>query len=153
MSAQRVLKLSPLACILSNMRSELLRVETTGSWPSPAQDYYDGPISLDRHLVAHPQATFVLRVASDSLTTAGIHAGDELVVDRSIDPRRGHVLVVVVDGELRLGVFDVIEGQATLVAGNATIPLTAQIRPWGVATVAIRHLPGGPPVVPPRSRP
>src|SRR3546814_8985666 len=55
------------SAILSNMRSigSGLAVETTASFPNPAQDYYEGPISLDRHLIKRPASTFVLRVGSD----------------------------------------------------------------------------------------
>lgn len=124
-----------------------LAVATTASFPSPAQDYYEGEISLDQQLVPHPLSTFILRVGSEALAGAGIHAGDELVVDRAVDPSPGRILIVVIDGEHRLGRFDIIEGQAMLVNDQEAIPLTAAAAPWGVATVALRHLPGGPPTI------
>lgn len=125
------------------------RVETTASFPNPAQDYYEGPLSLDRHLVPHPLSTFVMRVGSDVLASVGIHAGDEVLVDRALDPRPGRVLVVIAEGEYRIGRFDTVDGQAVLMTDTETLPLTAEVQPWGVVTVAIRHLPGGPPAVRP----
>jgi DNA polymerase V len=121
-----------------------LAVETTASFPNPAQDYYEGPISLDRHLIKRPASTFVLRVSSDALRSMGIHVGDELLVDRALRSRPGRVIVVVHDGEHRLGRFEVIAGRAVLVTDLEEIPLTADVEPWGVATVVIHHLPLGP---------
>lgn len=133
--------------ILSNMcstaSSSHLSVETTASFPNPAQDYYTGPVSLDRHLVKRPASTYVLRVGSDALCEMGIHEGDELLVDRGLEPRPGRVMVVVHDGEHRLGRFEVIGGRAVLVTELEEIPLTADVEPWGVAFVVIHHLPLG----------
>lgn len=126
----------------------LRAVETTASFPNPAQDYYDGEISLDQHLVPHPLSTFILRVGSDALASTGVRTGDELLVDRAVDPRPGRLLIVVIDGEHRLGRFDIVDGQAMLVTDLETTPLTADVTPWGVATIAIRHLPGGPAPIP-----
>ncbi len=133
---------------MSNTSSTAARqrtaVETTASFPNPAQDYFDGHLSLDRHLIRRPTSTFVLRVTSDALASIGIHTGDELLVDRAIDPAPGRVLVVVVDDERRLGRFDVIDGQAFLATDFELVPLTSDVEPWGVATVLLHHLPLGP---------
>jgi DNA polymerase V len=120
-----------------------MAVETTASFPNPAQDYFDGHLSLDRHLVPRPTSTFVLRVTSDALASMGIRAGDELLVDRSLHPAPGRVLVVVVDAERRLGRFDVVDGQAVLATHLEQIPLTVGVEPWGVATVLLHRLPLG----------
>lgn len=75
----------------------------------------------------------------------GIHVGDELIVDRALDPLPGRVLVVVHDDEHRLGRFEVVEGRACLVTDLEEVPLTVDVVPWGVATtktlakVAQRH--------------
>lgn len=120
-----------------------LAVETTSSFPNPAQDYYEGPISLDRQLIKRPASTFILRAGSDALQSMGIHSSDELIVDRALRPRPGRVMVVVHDGEHRLGRFEVIGGRAVLVTDVEEILLTADVEPWGVATVVIHHLPLG----------
>ncbi|WP_459985903.1 LexA family protein [Nocardioides sp. AN3] len=131
---------------MSNIRSTArgMAVETTASFPNPAQDYFEGQISLDRHLVRRPASTFVLRVSSDALASMGIRAGDELLVDRALSPAPGRVLVVLLDHERRLGRFDVIDGIAVLVTDLEQVPLTADVEPWGVATVLLHHLPLGP---------
>lgn len=71
-----------------------------GGFPSVAQDYVGGDLSLDERLVEHPETTFVVRVAGESMTGAGIFDGDLLIVDRSLEPRDGDVVVAVLDGEL-----------------------------------------------------
>jgi DNA polymerase V len=69
-------------------------------FPSPADDYIEGRLDLNRHLIKHPAATFFVRVSGDSMIEAGIHHGDLLVVDRSLDAVDGHVIVAALDGEL-----------------------------------------------------
>lgn len=69
-------------------------------FPSPAEDYVEGALDLNEHLVRHPAATFIVRVAGESMTGAGIFPGDLLVVDRSVEPRAGHVVIAQVAGEL-----------------------------------------------------
>jgi DNA polymerase V len=115
----------------------------TASFPSPAQDYHE-PLSLDRHLVRNRAATFVIRVEGSALAPLGILDGDELIVDRSLRPRPGRLIMVLADGpegpEHRLGIFQVLDGQAFLVSKIGRIRLTDEVRPWGVATIAIKHL-------------
>ena len=67
-------------------------------YPSPAQDYYDGPIDLTEMLVEDQAATFIVRASGHSMTGAGISDGDELLVDRSRTPRDGDVVVAVLAG-------------------------------------------------------
>lgn len=69
-------------------------------YPSPAQDYYDGPLDLTSHLVKDSVSTFLVRVTGDSMEQAGISHGDELLVDRSLTPRDMSVVVAILDGEL-----------------------------------------------------
>ena len=71
-------------------------------FPSPAQDYADSSIDLNEELIRDKTATFIVRVAGDSMEGAGIFDGDEILVDRSLNPRSGDVVVAVIDGELTL---------------------------------------------------
>lgn len=59
----------------------------------------DDAIDLNEHLIQHPGATFFVRVQGDSMIDAGISDGDLLVVDRSVEPRSGQIVVAAVDGE------------------------------------------------------
>jgi DNA polymerase V len=68
-------------------------------FPSPAEEYLEKRLDLNEHLVARPESTYFVRVSGDSMIGAGIHHGDLLVVDRSLDPRPGNVVIALVDGE------------------------------------------------------
>ena len=71
-------------------------------FPSPAQDYMNTFIDLNKELVHHPAATFYARVEGDSMVDAGVEEGDVLVVDKSIEPREGDMAVCFIDGEFAL---------------------------------------------------
>lgn len=117
-----------------------LVVHPTSSWPSPAQDYYQGPLDLNRALVAHPASTFVVRVRGTGLVSAGIIDGDELVIDRSLDARPGDIVVIRARDVLRAGRLVLDQGHAALGTDAHTIRLDSECELWGVATVAIHHL-------------
>lgn len=120
-----------------------LELAASESFPHPGRDHHTGPLDLNRHLIRRPASTFVLRLAGDTLASIGLYDGDEIVVDRALDPAPGRVIVVVVDAERRVGVMEVRDGQAVLVSDVETIPLTDAVAPWGVAICGIRHLPYG----------
>lgn len=68
-------------------------------FPSPADDYLDKKLDLNEHLIKHPVATFFVKVKGDSMIKAGIHSGDILVVDRSLEPKDKSVVVAVINGD------------------------------------------------------
>src|SRR5207245_7243498 len=82
------------------MKRPLFLVPVPAGFPSPADDYLEGRLDLNEHLIAHPAATFFFRVTGDSMIGAGIHSGDLLIVDKAEEPRDGSVVVAVLDGEL-----------------------------------------------------
>ncbi len=88
------------------------RAKVSGSvvagFPSPAEQYLEPPLDLNELLVRRPAATYFVRVEGDSMVGAGIRDGDLLVVDRSLRPADGDVIIASVDGDftvktLRLG--------------------------------------------------
>jgi len=78
----------------------IFMAKVPAGFPSPAADYEEDKLDLNKHLIRNPAATFFVRVAGDSMVKAGIHDGDLLVVDRSIKPRDKNVVIAVVNGEL-----------------------------------------------------
>ena len=68
-------------------------------FPSPADDFVEEEIDLQRLLVTNRPATFLVRVAGDSMIGKGLFDGDLAIVDRSLTPQDGDVVVVDVDGE------------------------------------------------------
>ena len=85
------------------MRRHSQKVGVVGSvvagFPSPAEQYAEPPLDLNELLVKRPAATYFVRVAGDSMTGAGIFEGDLLVVDRSLTPADGDIIIAAVDGE------------------------------------------------------
>lgn len=87
-------------------------------FPSPADDHLDTEMDLHRHVVKRPVATFFVRAEGDSMMDDGIHHGDLLVVDRSLEPRPGRVIVIAVDGELTVKRLELVGQRAYLRASN-----------------------------------
>ena len=71
----------------------------SAGFPSPADDFKETRISLDRELVKNKEATFYARVSGDSMVGAGLNDGDLLVIDRSKNPENGKIAVCLVDGD------------------------------------------------------
>ena len=71
----------------------------SAGFPSPADDFKETRISLDRELVKNKEATFYARVDGDSMIGAGLEDGDLLVIDRSLNPENGKIAICLVDGE------------------------------------------------------
>jgi DNA polymerase V len=78
----------------------LVLSHVAAGFPSPAEDYIEGRIDLNRDLIKHPIATFYIRVAGDSMTGAGIGAGDILIVDRAAETCDGHIIVARINDDL-----------------------------------------------------
>mgnify|MGYP002480604930 FL=1 len=113
-------------------------------FPSPAEDYLVKRIDLNAILITHPQATFVFRVAGDSMREFGIFDGDMLLVNRAIKPSHGHIVVAVVDGEYAVKQLYLRGGRIKLKAGNPTypeiVPTEGQtVEVWGVVTCCIKQ--------------
>ncbi|MGO4742332.1 translesion error-prone DNA polymerase V autoproteolytic subunit [Serratia quinivorans] len=68
-------------------------------FPSPAQDYVEDSLDLNKLVVKHPSATYFVRVSGDSMIGAGISHGDLLVVDRSLSATHGDIVIAAVAGE------------------------------------------------------
>ncbi|MGR8941819.1 MAG: LexA family protein [Gammaproteobacteria bacterium] len=82
------------------VRPPLFASRVPAGFPSPADDHLESTIDLNEQLIRHPAATFFVRVQGHSMTGAGIHHNDLLIVDRALEPRSGSVVVAVVNGEL-----------------------------------------------------
>ena len=91
--------------VLSYIQTKGFQLPLYGShvsagFPSPADDHVEAELDLNSHLVKNPASTFFVRASGESMKNAGIFSGDILVVDRSIKPIDGKVVVVAIDGEL-----------------------------------------------------
>ncbi len=119
--------------------------KAAAGFPSPATDHIDQCLDLTEYLVLHPEATFFLRVKGDSMTGAGIHHGDLLIVDRSLEPASGRVVVAALNGELTVKRLQRSRGRITLQAENPAYPDIAvsdghDLQIWGVVAHVV-HTP------------
>ncbi len=76
--------------------------EISAGFPSPAQDFTESSIDLNKALVNNPKATFYGRVKGDSMRNLGIHDGDLIVIDKSIEPQNGKIAICYIDGEFTM---------------------------------------------------
>lgn len=81
------------------MTAPLFSQPVPAGFPSPADDYVECRLSLDDLLIEHREATFFVRAKGNSMIGAGIHDGDVLVVDKSLQASHGDIVIAVVDGE------------------------------------------------------
>ncbi len=114
-------------------------------FPSPADDYIAKDLDLNEYLVANPAATFFVRVSGESMIDAGIHDGDLLVVDRSLEASSGRIVIAVIDGEMMVKRFCRLGGKVFLMAESEEYP-PLEIRRetdlviWGVVTYVVHAL-------------
>lgn len=114
-------------------------------FPSPADDYIEKNLDLNEYLITNPAATFFVKVSGDSMIDSGIHHGDILVVDRSLDAEPGRVVIAVVEGEMLVKRLRRVSQRLVLVAENKEYPPMAirretEFSVWGVATYVIHPL-------------
>jgi DNA polymerase V len=109
----------------------------SAGFPSPAEDYADGSLDINKYLVRNPVSTFFFPVSGDSMEGAEIFNGDILVVDRSIRPIHGRIVVAFLNGERLVKRLHQRGGQVALVAENPAYPTIAlnealELVIWGV---------------------
>lgn len=114
-------------------------------FPSPAADHTRKRIDLNEHLIRNKEATFVFRVKGDSMIGIGIYDGDELLVDRSIDPKHGNIVLAVLNNEFTVKRLHRRGGVIKLVAENPLYPnITVkdgeELVIWGVVTRNLHKL-------------
>ena len=113
-------------------------------FPSPADDHTDGELDLNELVIRRPAATFFARAEGESMRGAGIFDGDLLVVDRSLKPDRGDIVVAVLNGCLTVKRLTRRGGEWLLASDNPTYPPVAvpeddECLIWGVVTFSLRR--------------
>ena len=116
----------------------------SAGFPSPAQDYIDLKIDLNKELIANPSSTFYGRVKGSSMKDAGIRDGDILVIDKSLEPQDGDTAVCFIDGEFTLKYIKIESDAVYLVPANSKyqpIKVTEDNNfcIWGVVTYSIKN--------------
>ena len=127
------------------MALPLFNGKVAAGFPSPADDYIEKNLDLNELLVQKPAATFFVRAQGESMLGAGIYPNDILVVDRSIEPVPGKIVICALNGELTVKRLECNNGQWQLKAENpeyADIVIHEELEMviWGVVTNVIHSV-------------
>ena len=115
-------------------------------FPSPATDYVEDDIDLNNHLIKNIPSTFLIRAQGKSMNSVGIHDGDLLVVDRSLNPKNFSTVIANVNEELVVKTFIKEKDQSFLTSGSKKVEdkinlaENSEIFVWGVVTYTIHAL-------------
>jgi DNA polymerase V len=138
--------------LLPLQATELLELPISQSYvaagfPSPAEDYLEDKVNLQQVLIRNPTATYLVRVRGESMRDARLHDGDILVVDRSLKPSHGHIIIGVVDGEFTVKRLLQKGPRLYLQPANELYPpveITEEMdfKPWGVVVWSLHKVNG-----------
>jgi len=125
----------------------LIAPQIKAGFPSPAADYLQESLDFNRDLIKHPEATFYGRVDGDSMIDAGICDGDIAVIDRSVEPMNGDVVVGYINGEFTIKFLDLThkkDGYIELCPANENYqPIRInefdEFEVWGVVVWTIKN--------------
>ena len=123
----------------------LTQTGISAGFPSPADDFKEFKISLDRTLVKNKEATFYAKVSGQSMVGAGIDDGDLLIVDKSLEPKNNNIAVCFIDGEFTVKRLKISGGNVYLQPENASykpIKITNDndFQVWGIVTHVIKKV-------------
>ena len=123
---------------------QIIQANATG-FGAAADDFMERGIDLNEQLVRNKPATFFFRVNSDAMLEAGIHIGDTLIVDRSLPPSSGKIVVAVLNGEFLVRRLQIQTHGVSLVPenkkyGTIQVEQLADYRTWGIVTYVIHAL-------------
>jgi len=126
----------------SSLALAIFSSHVSAGFPSPADDYVEDSIDLNKHLIKRPAATFFARASGDSLIEIGIKDGDLLIIDRSLQPRQNDVVIVALNGELTCKRLD-LHGRKLMPANPRYTPIAMNddmdVLIEGVVTHSIRY--------------
>jgi DNA polymerase V len=127
------------------MPQPLFSGKVATGFPSPADDYIEKTLDLNELLIKKPAATFFMRAHGEPMLSAGIHPNDILIVDRSIEPVPGKIVICVLNGELTVKRLERGNGQWQLKAENPAYPdiviyEALELVIWGVVTNVIHSV-------------
>lgn len=144
-TTQSTLSQSPkaLAVHFGDFELKLLSHRISAGFPSPAADYAEEGLDLNRYLIQNKPATFMFTVKGDSMLGAGICDGDKVVVDKALKPKNKDIVVAVVDGEYTIKRLYQLHGQVELQPENPNYPpITfhegSELQIWGVVVGVVR---------------
>ncbi len=122
-----------------------VRTANATGFGAPADDYAEKGIDLNEHLVRNKPATFFMRVRGEAMIGAGIHDGDVVIVDRSLKPDSGKVIIASLNGEMLIRRFEKNFNKVRLIPETSKLAIIdidpyAEFSVWGVVTYVIHAL-------------
>lgn len=128
-----------------NLGAHFFDAGISAGFPSPAEDFKEQRLSLDRELVKNKEATFFARVSGQSMIGAGLGDNDLLVIDRSLNPTHNKIAVCFLDGEFTVKRLKMNDGQLWLQPENPKyepIQITEENNfvIWGIVTNVIKRV-------------
>lgn len=129
----------------SGKTSLLANEGVSAGFPSPADDFKELRISIDKEVVKNETATFYARVSGESMQGAGLDDGDLLVIDRSLEPEDNKIAICFIDGEFTVKRLKVEKDCVYLMSENPKyhpIKVTEdnELIIWGVVTYVVKKL-------------
>ena len=115
-------------------------------FPSPATDYVEDDIDLNAHLIKNIPSTFLIRVQGKSMNSVGVHDGDLLIVDRSLNPKNFSTVIANVNEELVVKNFIKEKNESFLTSGSKklkdkiNLSENPEIFIWGIVTYVVHAL-------------
>lgn len=129
----------------SELRIPYVKEGVSAGFPSPAADFMETNIDLNKELSENPLATFYIKVKGSSMIDAGINDKDVLVVDRSLEPQNNKIAICFIDGEFTVKRIKLEKDCMYLMPENPNyepIKVTEenQLVIWGIVTYVIKNL-------------
>jgi len=129
----------------NNLGQWLVEQGVSAGFPSPADDFKEIRISLDKELVKNKEATFYARVSGNSMENAGLSDGDLIVIDRSLNPENNKIAVCFIDGDFTVKRIIKKDGELYLKPENKNykkiiIKEEDQLMIWGIVTYVIKKI-------------
>lgn len=129
----------------SDMRIPFIKEGVSAGFPSPAADFMESNIDLNKVLSDNPLATFYIKVKGNSMIDAGINDKDVLVVDRSLEPKNNKIAICFIDGEFTVKRIQLEKDCLYLMPENSNyspIKVTEenQLIIWGIVTYVIKKV-------------
>ena len=129
----------------NSMGQWLIEQGISAGFPSPADDFKEVRISLDKELIKNKEATFYAKVSGDSMVDAGLDDGDLLVIDRSLSPENGKIAICFIDGDFTVKRIKKEKGKFYLIPENKNykkirIKKEDRLLIWGIVTYVIKKI-------------
>ena len=124
------------------MKTSYYQIQLKAGFPSPAMDYLEERIDLNKVLIEHPLSTFIIECTGDSMISAFIPPKAKLVVDKSVTAKNGDIVVAVMNGDFTVKFLKKNDVKCWLIPGNTKykeIEITPEMNMqiWGVVTKII----------------